>query len=35
VEKTPWEETAKTIEEKFWEMIGGKEANEGGEVAAS
>ena len=24
VEKAPWEETAKTIEEKFWECVGGR-----------
>ena len=27
-EKTPWEESVKEIEEKFWELIGGKEAEE-------
>jgi len=27
-EKTPWEESVKGIEEKFWEMIGGKEAGD-------
>jgi hypothetical protein len=25
VDKTPWEETVKGIEEQFWETIGGKE----------
>ena len=29
VEKTPWEETVKSIEEKFWEAIGGKESADG------
>ena len=26
VPETPWEETAKTIEEKFWEHVGGQAA---------
>jgi len=33
VEKTPWEENVKAIEEKFWEMIGSKDG--GDEAVAS
>lgn len=31
-DKTPWEETVKSIEEQFWTAVGGKETTEGGDA---